>query len=367
MFKPSRPCKRTRPCDRPRPIRAGGLLLASSLLSTSGVLPASGSLLALPGTARAQAAPAQPPQKPAQQPAHPAAANPDPAASADGTAVARPLPEIVPLMRQVELNERTAEAIEKDYTYHTASRLIEYDGHGAARKTETRDFDIFWQDGVQVRKLVAKDGKPLPPDELKKEDARIDEEVAKAKARREKADSQDKETDSAGHDEITLSRLLELGAFSNARRVQIAGRDTIAIDFTGDPKAKIRNRSEGAVREMAGTLWVDEQDKAIQHLEGRFVNPYKVAGGMVMNVSQGTSFKITNVRLNNEVWLPQSFEAHGHARVLLFLNLDGDISAHMSDYHKFRASSHILPGVEKVEPEAAAPAVPATQPSTPPR
>jgi hypothetical protein len=285
-----------------------------------------------------------------------------PATTVEPSPVDRPLPDIVALMRRVETNQRGAEAIQKDYTYHEATRVSELDSHGGLKKIETRDFEISYIDGVPVQRLVAKDGKPVPADELRKEDEKIQERVAKAKERRAKADAQDKETDSAGHEEITLSRMLELGAFTNPRRVQVNGRDTIAIDYTGDPKAKTRNQAEGAVKEMAGTIWVDEHTSAIEHLEGRFVNNFKVGGGLVINVSQGTSFKIVNAFINNEVWLPKSFEAHGHARVLLFLNVNGDVTAQVSNYKRFRASTRILPGVEKVDPDE----TPATPSATPP-
>ena len=79
---------------------------------------------------------------------------------------------------------------------------------------------VAWINGVPVRRLLKKDGKDLSPDELKKENERIDKEAAKARERRDKADADGKETDPRGHDEITVSRLLELGRFTNPRRAR---------------------------------------------------------------------------------------------------------------------------------------------------
>jgi hypothetical protein len=194
-----------------------------------------------------------------------------------------------------------------------------------------------------VRRLLKKDGKDLSPDELKKENDHIDKEAAKAHERRDKADADGKESDPRGHDEITVSRLLELGSFSNPRRVSLNDRDTIAVDYTGDPKAKTRNRSEEVIRDLEGTVWVDEQDQVLVRVEGHFLNTFKIAGGLVANIQKGTSFSLEMKKVNGEVWLPALANGHGAMRVLLFFSFNGEGKMIDSDYRKFRTTSTILP------------------------
>lgn len=253
------------------------------------------------------------------------------------------LPDIPALMRDVESRQRAAEAAAKDYIYHSVETAQEVDSHGAIKKTEVTEYDVFWLDGVPVRKLVKKEGRELTPDEAKKESERIDKEVAKAKEKREKEDAKGRETDPRGNDEVTVSRLLELGHFTNARRVQLAGRATIAVDYTGDPTAKTRNRFEGVLRDMAGTVWIDEQDHAIARIEGRFIGPFKVGGGLLASIRQGTSFSAQTSKINGEVWLPSRIEGHGEARMLLFFKFDGSLTIVNSEYRKFKTSSTITP------------------------
>jgi len=263
----------------------------------------------------------------------------------------KPLPDIPTLMREVEVRERAAEAIEKDYIYREDSTFHEVDSHNAVKKTEERAFDIFWIDGVRLARLVRKDGKDLSPDELKKENDRIDKDVAKAKERRAKADTEGKDTDSDGRDVITASRILELGTFSNPRRILVAGRPTIEVDYNGDPKAKSHNPGEAAIKLLTGIVCIDEQDKLLQHAEGHFTGNFKVGGGLVADIRQGTSFSATYVRINNEVWLPSTFDAEGHLRYLLFFSLNGDAHMRATDYRKFKASATILPGITEVPPD----------------
>ena len=267
----------------------------------------------------------------------------------------RPLPDIPALMRQVEANERKAEAIQHDYIYNQATTFEDRDSHDAIKKTESRDLEIFWLNGVPVGRTLKKNGKPLSEEELKKENERIDGVVQRAKERREKADAKGKETDPRGHDELTFARILELGSFSNPRREVVHGRDTILVDYQGDPKAKTHNYAEGVFRELAGTVSIDERDQTLQHLEGHFDHDFKIAGGLGVSVRQGTWFKATFVKINDEVWLPETMEGDGHARYLLFFSLNGHFLGHTSNYRKFKATSTILPGVTPVDPPPEAP------------
>lgn len=261
---------------------------------------------------------------------------------------AKPLPDIPALMHEVEARQRAAEQAAKDYIYRSVQTTQEMDGHGTAKKTEVNEYDVFWISGVPVHKLVKKDGRELSADEAKKESERIDKEAAKAKEKREREDAKGKETDPRGNDEVTVSRLLELGSFSNPRRIQMSGRDTIAVDYTGDPNAKTNNRAESVIRDMTGTVWVDEQDKAIARIEGRFVNSFKIGGGLVASIREGTNFTVQLSKINGEVWLPARVEAHGEGRFMLLLKFDGSFTELDSDYRKFKTSSTVLPIGEPV-------------------
>jgi hypothetical protein len=279
-------------------------------------------------------------------------------ASAAAATDAQPLPDITALLRQVEANERKDEQIQKNYLYREQHKLEERDSHDGIKKTETRESEIFWLDGVEVRRTLKKDGKDLSADELKKENDHIDEEVKKARERRDKADAKGKETDSRGHEEITFSRILELGSFSNPRRQMVDGRPTILVDYTGDPHAKTHNYAEGMFRELSGTVSIDEQDKTMQRIEGRFQNNFKVGGGMVADVKKGTWFNASFIKVNNEAWFLRSFEFDGHVRYLLFMHFSGHAQGHTSDYRKFKATSTVLPAFTAVDPDVTTPATP---------
>ena len=280
----------------------------------------------------------------------------------------RPLPDIPTLMHQVEAHQRDDESRLRNYIYHQIQTLAQTDSHGGVKKQETQAYDVFWIDGVPVRKLISKDGSPISAVDLKKEDDRIDKEVRKVKDRRDRNDSKGEQTDPRGNDEVTVSRILELGTFSNPRRVQIAGRDTIAVDYAGDPHARTHNRAEEAVHDLAGTIWIDEQDCEIARTEGHFFRAFKIGGGLVADIREGTRFTMQQAKINNDVWLPTDIAATGAARFLLLFSFDGTIHVVDTDFRRFHTTSTLLPGVGKVD-DSGQPLTPVapttTQPITP--
>src|SRR5208283_3388578 len=136
---------------------------------------------------------------------------------------------------------------------------------------------------------------------------------------------------------------LRVGTFSNPRRVQLNGRDTIAVDYAGNPNAKTHNLLEGLVRDAEGTLWFDEQEHALTRIEGHFVNDFKVAGGLLADVHKGATIEAEWTKINDEVWLPALFSGRGSARVTLFFKHYGMDEIRYSNYRKFKTSSTILP------------------------
>jgi hypothetical protein len=263
----------------------------------------------------------------------------------------RPLPDVPALMHAVQANQKASEAIQKDYLYRALVTEAESDGHGRVKKTETAEHDVFWLEGVQVNRLVKKNGKELSAEEQKKESERIDKVVAKEKEKRAKAEEKGKETDPHGEEIVTVSRLMELGNFTNARREQLNGRDVIAVDFAGDPKAKTKTRFEEVIRDMAGTAWIDEQDKVLAKAQGHFINSFKMGAGLLVNIQKGTNFSMEQRKINDEVWLLSTAEGQGSFRFLLFAGFNGTVRIVNSDYRKFKATSTILPGMSTVQPE----------------
>ena len=84
-------------------------------------------------------------------------------------------------------------------------------------------------------------------------------------------------------------------------------------------------------------------------LEGRFARSFKIGGGLVASIREGTTFSGQLAKINGEVWLPTRFEGRGSARFLLLFSFNGSANVVNTDFRKFKATSTLLPGVGKVE------------------
>jgi hypothetical protein len=288
----------------------------------------------------------RPPDSPTPQPPEDKlSATPEDQASA-----APALPDIPTLMREVERNQQAAENADREYTYHVHQELTDLHSDGSVKETSITDSDSFTVDGVRVNKLIARDGQPLSADDARKESDKIDKQVAKAKAARAKLEDKGKPTNDQGTDQLTFSRALELGAFSNIRPGEFGGRPVWLIDFAGDPKAKTRNEFEGIIRCLKGTLWIDAHDHVLVAGHGDFFAPFKIGGGLLANIHAGSQFDFRATKVDS-VWLPQEIDASGSFRYLLFGGANVRLKLVTSDYKRFRTGVTILPSNRLIGPD----------------
>jgi hypothetical protein len=120
---------------------------------------------------------------------------------------------------------------------------------------------------------------------------------------------------------ISISRVLEIMDVRNPRRENFHGRSTIVFDFVGRKDAKTHGLVEDASKKLQGTLWVDEADRQVAHMEVSFDDNFHVVGGLLANVQKGSSFRFDQSPVSDGLWLPTGAEAQMQARVLMVKNL----------------------------------------------
>ncbi|MFP5232333.1 MAG: hypothetical protein ACLGQX_06835 [Acidobacteriota bacterium] len=300
-------------------------------------------------------------------PAYPARQAEGPAAKVAPALADQPIPPIPQLLHDVEQHQKEAEDAQRDYTYHVHFEFQQLDRGGRAKKISTLDAESIAIDGVRIDKVVARNGKPLTPKQAQKESDQIDKDVARAKARRERLAARGKSSDPEGNPLIPVSRILELGTFSNPRRILLDNRPTIVLDYAGDPHAKIRNQSEGIIRNLVGAVWIDEQNRILVRGQGHFVHDFKIGAGLVLDIHKGFSFDFRATHITGDVWLPATVDGKGQARILLFERIDGNFRLVTSNYQRFTTSTTIIDSNRLVNPDnQSAPNLPAPVQTSPP-
>jgi hypothetical protein len=232
------------------------------------------------------------------------------------------------LMLEVVEHQKQLEKIRENYTYRSVFTDDQVDSKGQVQKTETEEREVFFVNTHRIERTVKKNGKPLNDHDQQKEQDRVNKLLEKAQKTPpgEPLDSQET---------VSITHLLDIMEVSNPRREVFRGRSTLIFDFAGRHDAKTHGLAEDASKKLAGTLWVDERDRQVAHMEARFTDNFHVAGGLLANVQKGSSFYFDQAPVNGEIWFPTGAEGRVEARVMLLKGIREHFVEKDSDYQRF--------------------------------
>ncbi len=262
-------------------------------------------------------------------------------AQAKPAAMNAPLPDIRQLMQQVQEHQRRLDKVRESYTYTSMQTVQDIDGSGQIKKTQIEENEDFFVNGHVIERTVKRDGKPLSDHDQQKETERVTKLVEKAE---KTPPGQPLEGPTIG-----VSRLLDIMDVRNERRIVFRGRPAIVFDFIGRKDAKTHGLVEDASKKLQGTIWIDEADRQVAHLEVSFIDNFHVVGGLFANVQKGSNFRFdqqliprpadadstAGAAAAGELWLPTGGEGTVQARVLLFKNLRQHFVEKDYDYKRF--------------------------------
>jgi len=242
-----------------------------------------------------------------------------------------PLPDIHQLMKEVHDHQKALDKVRENYTYTSLHTMQEIDPKGQVKKTVTFEYEQFFVNGHRIERKVKKDGQLLSEHDQQKETERVTKEVEKAQ---NAASDQPPEGQ-----EISVNRLLNIMEVRNPRRANYRGRPTIVFDFIGKKDAKTHGLAEDISKKIQGTVWVDEADRVVAHLEVAFNDNFRVGGGLVATIEKGSNLHFDQAPVNGEIWLPTGGEANMQARVLLLKGIHEHDLERDYDYKRFHVEA----------------------------
>jgi hypothetical protein len=241
------------------------------------------------------------------------------------------LPEPHKLVLEVQEHQKTVDKVRESYTYSSYQTVQDVDAQGKVTKTETSNHEDFFVNGHVIERTVKKNGQPLSEHEQQKETERVTKLV-------EKAEKTPPGQPLEGA-QVSISRVLAIMELGAPRRESFRGRPTIVFDFVGRKDAKAHGLAEEASKKLKGTIWIDEADRQVAHLEVAFDDNFHVAGGLVANVQKGSNFRFDQAPVDGGLWLPTGGEGMVAARVLLVKNMRQRFSERVYDYKRFRVET----------------------------
>jgi hypothetical protein len=271
-----------------------------------------------------------------------------------------PLPDVPALLKEVGKNEDEIDRLLEKYTYTEVITSRELGPNGQMKVKESETFELTFYKGARIRRLAAKNGKPLSPKE--EADAQKDVEKRIRQIEKREAEKERKEREGAlkasknsgantdgdpngvspngdSEDERkerpTIADVLRASKLLNPRRERFRSRDVIVFDFEPLPGYKPQKNYEKLFGKMAGAIWIDPVDKQVARVEARLIEAYKIGGGMLASLKEGANFTFEQERVNQEIWLPTRAEINLGVRVLLLKGLNINQTITYGDYKRF--------------------------------
>jgi len=215
------------------------------------------------------------------------------------------------------------------------------------KSTETKTYEVMELYGSQVRRLVARNDKPLPGDDAAKEEERIRKLTAKRagedeKERAKREEHRDKRRD---EDRQFVREVADAYNFTLVDDAALDGRETYIIDGVPRPGYQPHLKDARILPKFRFRAWIDKQDHEWKKLDILCIDT--VSFGLVLaRLHKGSRIVIEQTRVNGEVWLPQHVAVKVDARVALLKEFNVDEDVTYRDYKKFRAESKITPAGE---------------------
>ena len=252
--------------------------------------------------------------------------------------------QIRELIRKSADNDVENTKRQRDYTFVQRTEQRRLDGKGRVKATESKTYEIMVLSGDPVRKLIAKDDRPLSAKDGKKEDDKIQKLIAKYEkeneGQRRKRIAKDEKT--AEEDRQFVREIADAFHFRLLRTEALAGRDTYVIDAEPIPGYKPRLKDANILPKVRFRLWLDKADTQWAKIDVECIDT--ISWGLFLaRLHKGSTMHLEQTRVNDEVWLPKSFSLKMDARVVLLKSLNMDIDVSFRDYKKFVAATTIKP------------------------
>jgi hypothetical protein len=235
------------------------------------------------------------------------------------------------LQRNREATKQNGERA-KQYTYVEETDNFEYDKQGHAKKTGSVTNDVIFVEGEQYKRLVARDGKPLPPKEEAKEEKKLQQTAEeRRKARRKGLFSFSRSAYVSSDD---------LDKFFDRRLVgeeEIRGRKAWVIEYTPRKDHVPANKHEKDVYTFQAKAWVDEEEG----VTSKFVL-LSIADGSLMK--PGSSITMENSKINDDAWLPVLTVFDARIQIALVIGDSVRSETRNSNFKKFDVKSTITAG-----------------------
>jgi hypothetical protein len=264
-------------------------------------------------------------------------------AGAEAGNLTEKLPELDAFLSDVRANLRSDRLLQSQYTYNLKQTRTHLDKEGKPENIEADEFEVFpsLDEKYTYERQTVKDGEPLDPEEIEKQDRSHEKKLKKRAKELEKEGLNErtrrlrKEEEERRKEDLIVDELFRMYEFSLMRRELIDQTRAILLEFRPRPGFKPSSREVKFLSHLAGRAWFCEEDHQLIRAEVEFIDNVSFGKGLLARLHKGTKASILRRRVNGEIWLPAAATIEGSARILLFKKIRIRTVNEYSDYKKF--------------------------------
>jgi hypothetical protein len=237
--------------------------------------------------------------------------------------------------------------VRKNYTYTVVTEQRHLDKSGRVKRTESVTEEVLILYGRRYARLVARDGRPLSPDQERKEREKMDKEVARrARESPEQKEKRAREEDrNLKQQEEIMREVADAFDFRLAGEEAVDGHPAWLIEAEPKPRYRPRSRETRMLPNFRGRVWISREGYRWVKLEAEVIRPIRF--GLVMaRLNPGTTLAFEQQRIHDETWMPRRASLRVSARLGLVKAYNLEVLMDFSGYRKFQAESRITGAVE---------------------
>ena len=252
-----------------------------------------------------------------------------------------PAPDPVEIVRRSVERDWTDFESRKNYTYQERSEFRQYGRKGTAAKIRRETNEILILGGRPYERLVARDDKPLPAREARREQAKLDKELAKRQ--HESAAEQARYLKERTEQRAFIREIPDAFTFRLVKTDTVSNQPAWVIEARPKPGYRASHSQAKDFAKVRATIWIEQATYHWVKVDSDVLSTISVGFGL-LRVAPGSSMHFEQTRVNDEIWLPSSMLVRFEARLALLKVLRGEYDIRYSDYHKFQSDSKIVEG-----------------------
>jgi len=229
----------------------------------------------------------------------------------------------------------------KNYTYQEHSEFRRYARSGATAKVRSETNEILILGGRPYERLTARNAKPLSAREERREQAKLDTELARRQ--HESAAEQARYQKERTEERAFIREIPDAFTFHLVKTDTVSNQPAWVIEARPKPGYRAVHSRAKDFAKVRATIWIEKATYHWVKVDADVLSTISVGFGL-LRVAPGSSMHFEQTRVNDEVWLPSSMLVRFEARLALLKVLRGEYDIRYSDYRKFQSDSKIVEG-----------------------